>query len=148
MIQSILFWLLWPVFWLVLPLQRRARVLIFNETGDLLLVKNRLAPNRWQLPGGGIKHAESIERAARRELQEELSLNVEALRVLNHEPETVVMFGLITHLHFCTVQLKDEVTVTPNIEIRAFEWFDLQQLPSARAGDVDAALERYNTLEK
>ena len=55
----------------------RAAGLIFAD-GDLLLVRQRrLAHDYWLLPGGGVHFGESLSAALRRELREELCLEIE-----------------------------------------------------------------------
>lgn len=39
-------------------------------------------PNYWRIFGGGIKHTENAEEAAKRELREELGLKIETLKLL------------------------------------------------------------------
>lgn len=55
----------------------RTRVFILRQNGadrQLLLVRNLLTPRVWSLPGGGIKRGEDKFAAAKRELEEELSV--------------------------------------------------------------------------
>ena len=56
--------------------QSRARVILLNEQQEALLVKNALHPQKWTLPGGGINKNESALSAARREVYEELGLQL------------------------------------------------------------------------
>jgi 8-oxo-dGTP diphosphatase len=58
--------------------------LIFEE-GRILLVKRSKEPSkgRWSLPGGGIELGEAIYEAARREVFEECSIEIEIERVLD-----------------------------------------------------------------
>lgn len=71
----VLFYVLWPLIWVYAPLSRRSRaVMIHND--KILLVKNWFGPGLWQLPGGGIKMGESVTDAAKRELKEELRIEV------------------------------------------------------------------------
>lgn len=50
---------------------RRARVIVQNKKGEVLLVKSWLGRQNWNLPGGGIKPWEDPKDAAARELAEE-----------------------------------------------------------------------------
>lgn len=60
-----------------------ARVLVFDETGALLLMKQhwgrRVRPARWLTVGGGIDPGEDAATAAIRELYEETGLTVDAV---------------------------------------------------------------------
>jgi 8-oxo-dGTP diphosphatase len=56
---------------------------VFNETGDVLLVEHVFHPYLpWGLPGGWVDHREDPANALRREMQEELQLTVEIGPVL------------------------------------------------------------------
>ena len=73
----ILFWLTWPAVWLYLGRSQRVRVVIL--CGDeLLLNQNWLCNGKWSLPGGGRKGQETALQTARRELHEELGLDIPA----------------------------------------------------------------------
>ncbi|MEC9342609.1 MAG: NUDIX domain-containing protein [Pseudomonadota bacterium] len=63
-------------------------IAIFRN-GRVLLVRRSKAPFRglWSLPGGSRHAGETLEAAARRELQEETALKADALRFIEfHEP--------------------------------------------------------------
>jgi 8-oxo-dGTP pyrophosphatase MutT (NUDIX family) len=60
----------------------RAGALILTERGLLLVRQRRLGGEYWLLPGGGVWFGESIAAALRRELLEELGLDVEPGRPL------------------------------------------------------------------
>jgi ADP-ribose pyrophosphatase YjhB (NUDIX family) len=51
---------------------------IENDQGSILLVRQSAGQKLWTLPGGKVKRNESLERALRREVQEETGLRVKA----------------------------------------------------------------------
>lgn len=84
MIRTLYAWLGRLAYWLSLPAlflvslsaRPRVRVILANELGQILLVRNWYGRQRWCLPGGGVKKHEPPVEAARRELREELSLDL------------------------------------------------------------------------
>ena len=56
----------------------RPRVLIATDGGEVLLVRSWTGHQGWELPGGGKGRHESSERAAKREVKEELGIDLSA----------------------------------------------------------------------
>jgi 8-oxo-dGTP diphosphatase len=64
-------------------LRVRVAALIENEAGEILLIKQKKKnKDYWLLPGGGIEFGESAESSLKRELQEELSLELQSSEFL------------------------------------------------------------------
>jgi len=57
---------------------------IVEDKGMLLLVKRRFEPFKglWSLPGGYVEYGETVENAAKREIKEECSLDIEPSRIV------------------------------------------------------------------
>ena len=77
--------------------------LIFDEQGRLLLVERAREPGKglWDLPGGLADPGESAEGALRREVREELDLEIRSLRYLHSEPNVYGYGGV----QYATVDL-------------------------------------------
>jgi ADP-ribose pyrophosphatase YjhB (NUDIX family) len=59
---------------------RGVKVMVFNEPGALLLIRNGYGDRRlWVLPGGGVGRRETPAAAAAREVREEVGLEVREL---------------------------------------------------------------------
>lgn len=67
--------------WRILkPRTRGVKVMLFNDAGELLLIRNSYGrTDLFVLPGGGIRPFETPEAAARREVREELGCEAKAL---------------------------------------------------------------------
>ncbi len=53
--------------------------MVFNEAGDILLIKRGKAPHygRWMVPGGRLEWGETLEQATIREVREETGIDIE-----------------------------------------------------------------------
>ena len=57
-------------------------VFIFNEKGELLLVKSYKWGNHWVVPGGRVEVGEKIEETVRREIKEEVNLRISRIKLI------------------------------------------------------------------
>jgi 8-oxo-dGTP pyrophosphatase MutT (NUDIX family) len=66
------------VWWLIARPRKDGVKCLLTRGGEILLVRHTYGkPERWELPGGGVKRSEEPRVAARREVQEELGVDVE-----------------------------------------------------------------------
>ena len=77
-------------------------VVITNLTGDVLLLKHSYGADVWSLPGGGLARGEDPEAAARREVREELGVELARIEpigileeVLSGSPHTAHVFAAV-----------------------------------------------------
>jgi len=75
------------------PLRVGCAAVIFDETGEKVLLTRRADNSEWCLPGGGMDAGESAEEACIREVWEETGLTVEVTRLI----------GIYTSPHRITV---------------------------------------------
>jgi len=75
-------------------------IVVTNLAGDVLLLKHSYGPDVWGLPGGGLKRDEDPLDAARREVREELGVELARIekcatleQVLSGSPLTVHLFA-------------------------------------------------------
>lgn len=78
-------------------------VIVTDLQGAVLLLRHSYGPDHWHLPGGGIDRSESPEDAARRELAEELAIEVGRLKEIGRlegeisgSPHTLYVFTVTT----------------------------------------------------
>lgn len=81
-------------------------VIVTNLSGDVLLLKHSYGPAVWSLPGGGLRRGEDPEAAARREVREELAIDLARLdaigtleEVLSGSPHTAHLFAAACNQH-------------------------------------------------
>jgi ADP-ribose pyrophosphatase YjhB (NUDIX family) len=105
------------------------RGLVVDDERRVLLVRHSYGAEAWYLPGGGVKRRETIEQAVRREVAEEVAIEVTGpVRQLGSytnlregKSDHVTVF-VVEHFHRTT-------TDTDDAEIAAAAFFALDALP-------------------
>ena len=115
-----------------------AGAFVFNDQGRILLLEHEFrADSSWGIPGGFLGQGEQPQEALRRELHEEVSLEVTDVelyfaRTLKRPRQVELYFA-------CTASGK----ATPSsFEIRKAEWFDLDDLPDELSNDQRKIIKR------
>ena len=98
--------------------------------GQLLLTRRGIEPyyGYWDIPGGFLDYGEAPEDGLRRELQEELGLDVEIDAIFDIVPDTYGQGGvaILAILYRCTTLHEPAYCADDVVDYR---WFPLDQLP-------------------
>jgi nucleoside triphosphatase len=117
---------------------------VFNQRGEVLLLKSSKARDRYVIPGGHIELGEDMEEAVRREIREETGLEV-----YDVEPVAIQQFVFSRvfyrkrHFIFIDYRCKTRTTeVTLNDEHQEYRWVRLDQLDTLDVEPYTASLLR------
>jgi mutator protein MutT len=112
--------------------------LIFNDASEVLLLKHRFrAGSGWGIPGGFLQAGEHAEQALRRELREEIDLEVHqvglfATRTFKRTRQVEILF-----------RCRANGEVKPQtIEVERAAWFSTESLPAGLPRDQRVLIER------
>lgn len=95
-------------------------VVICNFDGDVLLLRHSYGPRVWGLPGGGIKPGEEPEVALRREVLEELGIELGRLNLVAVFDEVISGSPHTTHLFAATTDRYPRIDRREVVEARFF----------------------------
>jgi 8-oxo-dGTP pyrophosphatase MutT (NUDIX family) len=107
------------------PTSFGAKVII-ERSGAILLLRHTYQPNFWSFPGGRTEKGESDAETARREVEEELSMQLTSLTRLG-EIESLLE-GKHDHVSIFKAISNDE-PVIDGVEIAEYGWFSEHDLP-------------------
>jgi len=120
-----------------------AGAVVFNQNGEVLLLKHRFRPGSgWGLPGGFIEKGEQPIDALRRELREEIGLELQdveifAVRSFAKPQQVEVLF-----------RCRSNGTLKPQtIEVERADWFSIANLPDGLPRDQRLFIERAAKTE-
>jgi mutator protein MutT len=114
-------------------------VLLFNDKGELLLTRRAIEPHKGKLdlPGGFIDPMETAEQAARREIQEELGIEIHSLKYFCSYPNEYIFSGYsVFTLDMAFLAQTEQLNEMKAMDdISSFEFYkphdvDLEELPS------------------
>lgn len=115
-----------------------AGAIVIDDHGRLLLLKHVFRTGSgWGIPGGFIQAGEQPEEAVRRELREEVGLELEhveiaLIRTLHNTQQIEIIY-------YC--RPKGEAQ-PQSVEVERAAWFSLQALPETLSGDQRWLIER------
>ncbi len=98
--------------------------IITDSSGKILLLEHLLRPQRsgWGIPGGFINFGEQFEDAIRREIREEVGIELDQLRM-------VQLRTIGRHVEVMFRASTDDEPVISSREICSFGWFEIDNMP-------------------
>ena len=115
-----------------------AGAVIFNDEGQVLLLKHRFrAGSGWGIPGGFLELGEQPEEALRRELREEIGLEVQHVEIFTARTFKRPRQAEILFRCRANAEVKSKT-----IEVERAEWFSVHSLPAGLPNDQRLLIER------
>ena len=122
--------------------------LIINDKNEALLVKRGVKSKNevgvWSKPGGAVEFGEKVEDAVRREIKEELGVNIELSKFLgftNHiiksENQHWVTFNYLAKI------TEGEPRIMEPEKIAEIKWFNLRNLPEKLSQTTSEPIKDY-----
>jgi 8-oxo-dGTP pyrophosphatase MutT (NUDIX family) len=128
------------VWWFVTRPRKSGVKCVLTDGDRVLLVRHTYGRRHWDIPGGAVKRGEPPLDAARREMHEELGIDVtdwvsigEMPVRMNHRRDT---------LHCFHVDLRDPAIRIDRGELEQAHWFARGALPAERSRYVSPILDR------
>ena len=115
-----------------------AGALIFNDEGQVLLLKHRFrAGSGWGIPGGFLEEGEHPEQALRREMREEVGLELAQVEIF-----TSRTFRKPRQVEILFRARANADVSSQTMEVERAEWFAPHSLPNGLPQDQRVLIER------
>ena len=107
--------------------------IILNDKGEILLEKRAQGmstfPGYWAIPGGWMEWGETVEQAVKREVQEELGIEVEVVKFIGKYFDTntfpIKKYSRVALPHICKI-VSGEPTAYQKEEVEEVKWVSPQ----------------------
>jgi 8-oxo-dGTP pyrophosphatase MutT (NUDIX family) len=114
------------IYWFIFRPKTRGVICLILSGDELLLIRHTYGHSEWTLSGGGLKKNESKEEAVKREVKEELGLDItpEYIGEFTHHPD----YKIDTVSCFVARIEKIEPKID-HLEIKDAKWWHIDNLP-------------------
>jgi ADP-ribose pyrophosphatase YjhB (NUDIX family) len=130
------------VYWFIFRPTTRGVICLILSGDELLLIRQTYGRPAWTLSGGGFKKNETKEEAVKREVKEELGLNItpEYIGQFTHNPEHK------TDTVFCFVARIEKVDPKiDGLEIKEAKWWNINDLPENHSTNLQRVISMYKS---
>jgi 8-oxo-dGTP pyrophosphatase MutT (NUDIX family) len=134
------FRVLWVSSFVVKPRKRGAKCALFND-GEVLLVRHTYGPREWELPGGGLDRSEDPLSGIRREIREELSVEITQFTELGTGVGRGRFAGAC--VSYFSAELPDRTLRPDPVEIAEVAWWSPAGLPTPLGWHAAQLLARH-----
>jgi ADP-ribose pyrophosphatase YjhB (NUDIX family) len=135
-------YLFFKLYWFVFRPKTRGVICLILSGDELLLIRQTYGRSAWTLSGGGFKKNETKEEAVKREVKEELGLNItpEYIGQFTHNPDHKI------DTVFCFVaRMKKVDPIIDCLEIKEAKWWNINDLPKDHSTSLQRVIAMYKT---
>ena len=132
------------IYWFVRQPELSGVKCVLTDGDRVLLVRHTYGPRLWEVPGGAIKRHEPPSSAARREMREELGIDVEDWRALGEVSASIC--DRQGTLHCFHAPLSTRRIVPDPGELAAARWFAPTELPPNLGPYVASIIDRARAV--
>ena len=130
-------------------------LIIENARGEIMLTRRAEDPWRGMLdlPGGFVDPGEALEDAARREIAEELGIEIDTLTYIGSSPNKYIFSKYLietTDAGFVATTHADLSAIRPMDDVSAIEWYAPHQVPMQEIGgeSIKRIIRKYIDLKR
>lgn len=107
---------------------------VFEKEGKYLVAHRPVEKGgEWEFPGGKVEPGETFFEALKREINEELGVEIKPIRILSSYPKDIR--GQTYSIHFVSAQLLNENLMLS--EHQSCQWLDLSDIKKLPMSSVD-----------
>lgn len=127
-----------------------AAAILENKNGEILLVERKFDPKKgyWDLPGGFVDLDENLDEAIKRELKEELGIEVESLSLIGSSTDRYPFKGIIYSTVTAVYSGKVDGKIYPADDVAHSRFFDRKNIPWERFAFPELAKEIKKYIDK
>ncbi len=118
-------------------------IIIENEKGEILFVKRKFSPKKdfWDLPGGFIEFKETAEEAIKREIKEEINLEIETPHFLGtyvgFYPYKGINYQPLCLIFYQKISDDDIKRLSVNDDAKEIKFFHKTKIPWSKLAFID-----------
>lgn len=124
---------------------------IINDKNELLLQKRAVPAEKgyWCIPGGRLEWFETFEQAVKREVQEEVGVTVEVIKLLGICDHIIKEENAhwVSPSYLCKIVEGEPCIMEPD-KAEDMRWFSLEELPDKIAITTKKAIEDYRKIKE
>ncbi len=139
LVGRILYFVFFPLLRIYFSASKNLRAYgVLEHDGKVLLVKNWIGSGKWSFPGGGSHNGEALEETLKREIHEEIGLNIDKKQVkLLFKGVKNSKLGVKKYVIFHILQKEIPSLFINKLEIVDSKWVDIKDLPEFDSTSVD-----------